>query len=238
MTSLTLTINYILISQGTMRRPFVFINSAMSADGKISTIERKQVRISGTDDLKRVDQLKASADAIMVGVGTVLADNPKLTIKSEELKQIRLSQGKPKNPIRVVVDSNARTPPNAAILSSNTILALCKNAPRDKLRDLAEKSEVLIIGKNTVDLTKLLRRLKERGIERLMVEGGGTLNFSLLKLGLVDELYTYIGNMVIGGVTAPTLADGEGLVDDFIRLELRETSKLGTGVLLLWKVLF
>jgi 2,5-diamino-6-(ribosylamino)-4(3H)-pyrimidinone 5'-phosphate reductase len=222
---------------GTMRRPFVFINSAMSADGKISTIERKQVRISGTDDLKRVDQLKASADAVMVGVGTVLADNPKLTIKSEELKQTRLSQGKPKDPIRVVVDSNARTPPNAAILGSNTILASSKNAPRDKLRDLAEKSEVLIVGENTVDLIKLLWRLKERGIERLMVEGGGTLNFSLLKLGLVDEICTYIGNMVIGGVTAPTLADGEGFVDDFIKLELRETSKLGTGVLLSWKVL-
>ncbi len=126
----------------------------MSADGKISTIERKQVRISGTDDLKRVDQLKASADAVMVGVGTVLADNPKLTIKSEELKQTRLSQGKPKNPVRVVVDSNARTPSNAAILGSNTILASSKNAPRDKLRDLAEKSEVLIVGENTVDLIR------------------------------------------------------------------------------------
>ncbi len=68
--------------------------------------------------------------------------------------------------------------------------------------------------------------MKERGIERLMVEGGGTLNFSLLKLGLVDEICTYIGNMVIGGVTAPTLADGEGLVDDFIKLELRETSEI------------
>ncbi len=221
----------------TKRRPFVFINSAMSADGKLSTIERKQVKISGTDDLKRVDQLKASADAVMVGVGTVLADNPKLTIKSEELKQTRLSQGKPANPIRVVVDSNARIPPHAAILGSDTILALSKSAPRDKLRDLVEKSEVLIVGENTVDLIKLLWKLKERGIERLMVEGGGTLNFSLLKLGLVDEICTYIGNIIIGGATAPTLADGEGLVDDFIKLELRETSKLGTGVLLSWKVL-
>lgn len=220
-----------------MRRPFVFINSAMSADGKISTIERKQVRISGTDDLKRVDQLKASADAVMVGVGTVLADNPKLTVKSEELKQTRLRQGKPKNPIRVVVDSNARTPPNAAILSSDTIVASSKKAPRDKLRDLAEKSQVFIVGENAVDLRQLLCKLKERGIERLMVEGGGTLNFSLLRLGLVDEICTYVGNMVIGGATAPTLADGEGLVDDFIKLELRETAKLGTGVLLMWKVL-
>jgi len=74
-------------------RPYVFINSAMSADGKISTVARKQVRISGEDDLRRVDALKANVDAVMIGVGTVLADDPKLTIKSVVLKRKRVDEG-------------------------------------------------------------------------------------------------------------------------------------------------
>lgn len=79
-------------------RPFVFINSAMSADGKISTIEKKQVKISGLEDFKRVDELKATADAIMVGVETVIADDPKLTIKSDELKEHAVKPGHARKP--------------------------------------------------------------------------------------------------------------------------------------------
>ncbi|MGZ5562829.1 MAG: dihydrofolate reductase family protein, partial [Halobacteriota archaeon] len=96
-------------------RPFVIINSAMSADGKISTVARKQVRISGKEDMQRVDALKANTDAVMVGIGTVLADDPKLTIKSDILKRERVAKGRTKNPLRIVVDSNARTPSTAAI---------------------------------------------------------------------------------------------------------------------------
>ncbi len=217
-------------------RPFVFINSAMSADGKISTIEKKQVKISGPEDFKRVDELKASADAIMVGVETVIADDPKLTIKSDELKNMRLKQALPENPLRVVVDSNARTPTNATVVGPNTLIALSKSAPQNKLDELARKVHVIIVGEKRVDLKELLSNLKRRGVRRLMVEGGGTLNFSLLNLGLVDEIYTYISNIVIGGANAPTLADGEGLVHDFVKLELLDVNTLGRGLLVKWKV--
>ncbi|MGZ5539270.1 MAG: dihydrofolate reductase family protein, partial [Halobacteriota archaeon] len=88
-------------------RPFVIINSAMSVDGKISTVARKQVRISGKEDMQRVDALKARTDAVMVGVGTVLADDPKLTVKSDILKHERVAKGRTENPLRIVVDSNA-----------------------------------------------------------------------------------------------------------------------------------
>ncbi len=101
-------------------RPFVFINIAMSADGKISTRERRQVRISGNEDFSRVDQIKAESDAIMVGIGTVIADNPSLTVKSSELRAGRRAAGKDENPIRVVVDSAARTPLDADILHKGT----------------------------------------------------------------------------------------------------------------------
>ena len=218
-------------------RPFVFINSAMSADGKISTIEKKQVKISGLEDFKRVDELKATADAIMVGVETVIADDPKLTIKSDELKSMRLNQAMPENPLRVVVDSNARTPTNATVVGSNTLIASSKNAPQNKLDELARKVHVIIVGETRVDLKELLSNLNRRGVKRLMVEGGGTLNFSLLNLGLVDEIYTYISNIVIGGANAPTLADGEGFTHDFVKLELLDVNTLGHGLLVKWKVL-
>ena len=217
-------------------RPYVFINSAMSADGKISTVARKQVRISGEDDLRRVDALKADVDAVMVGVGTVLADDPKLTIKSIALKRTRVDQGRTESPLRVVVDSSARTPPTAAVLGSNALIATSRQAPRHRVEELETRAEILVVGERKVDLAALLGRLKDRGVESLLVEGGATLNFALLSLGLVDEIYTYVGNIIIGGSAAPTLVDGEGLTNDFIKLNLQEVRQIGDGVLIKWRV--
>ncbi len=217
-------------------RPYVFINSAMSADGKISTVARKQVRISGEEDLRRVDALKADVDAVMVGVGTVLADDPKLSIKSVVLKRTRVDQGRTENPLRVVVDSRARTPPTAAVLGSNALIATSQQAPRHRVEELETKAEILVVGERKVDLAALLGRLKDRGVESLLVEGGATLNFALLSLGLVDEIYTYVGNIIIGGSAAPTLVDGEGLTNDFVKLNLREIRQIGDGVLIKWRV--
>jgi 2,5-diamino-6-(ribosylamino)-4(3H)-pyrimidinone 5'-phosphate reductase len=217
-------------------RPYVFINSAMSADGKISTVARKQVRISGEDDLRRVDALKADVDAVMVGVGTVLADDPKLTIKSMALKRTRVDQGRTESPLRVVVDSSARTPPTAAVLGSNALIATSRQAPRHRVEELETRAEILVVGERKVDLAALLGRLKDRGVGSLLVEGGATLNFALLSLGLVDEIYTYVGNIIIGGSAAPTLVDGEGLTNDFVKLNLQEIRQIGDGVLIKWRV--
>jgi 2,5-diamino-6-(ribosylamino)-4(3H)-pyrimidinone 5'-phosphate reductase len=209
----------------------------MSADGKISTVARKQVRISGEDDLRRVDALKADVDAVMVGVGTVLADDPKLTIKSMALKRTRVDQGRTESPLRVVVDSNARTPPTAAVLGSNALIATSQQAPRHRVEELETRAEILVVGERKVDLAALLERLKDRGVESLLVEGGATLNFALLSLGLVDEIYTYVGNIIIGGSAAPTLVDGEGLTNDFVKLNLQEIRQIGDGVLIKWRVI-
>ncbi|MGZ4901542.1 MAG: 2,5-diamino-6-(ribosylamino)-4(3H)-pyrimidinone 5'-phosphate reductase [Halobacteriota archaeon] len=217
-------------------RPFVFINSAMSADGKISTTLRKQIRISGQDDLRRVDTLRAHSDAVMVGIGTIVADDPKLTVKSEALKAMRTQQGKPSDPLRVVVDSNARTPLNASVLGARTLIAVSQKAPPHAVKALSEKAEVLVAGEHVVDLVALLSNLKQRGIESLMVEGGARLNFALLNLGLVDEIYTYVGNIVIGGDKAPTLVDGAGFTANFVMLDLRELSRMDAGLLIRWRV--
>nr|5XUX_A Chain A, Conserved protein [Methanosarcina mazei Go1]5XUX_B Chain B, Conserved protein [Methanosarcina mazei Go1]5XUX_C Chain C, Conserved protein [Methanosarcina mazei Go1]5XUX_D Chain D, Conserved protein [Methanosarcina mazei Go1]5XUX_E Chain E, Conserved protein [Methanosarcina mazei Go1]5XUX_F Chain F, Conserved protein [Methanosarcina mazei Go1] len=225
---------------GSMDRPFIFINSAMSADGKLSTKERKQVKISGKLDFERMDELRAHADAIMVGIGTVLADDPSLTVKSPERKAARKAAGKSENPVRVVVDSSARTPLNADIFKKGEglrIIAVSNSAPEEKIRMLEEKALVIKTGAFRVDLTELAAKLKEMGINSLMVEGGATLNWGMLSAGLVDEVYTFVGNLIIGGKTAPTFTDGEGFTEnELLGLELSSAEKIEDGILLKWKV--
>lgn len=222
-------------------RPHVIVNVAMSADGKLSTRQRRQVKISGKIDFDRVDQMKAGCDGIMVGIGTVLADDPSLTVKSQERIKNRVVSGKPDHPIRIIVDSNARTPPDASILSKGSgerIIAVSENAPPDKLSTLSEKATIMRAGEKEVNLPLLLKQLKDKGISRLMVEGGGTLIWGLISSGLVDEITTFIGNSIIGGRDAPTLADGTGFIheDDFPRLLLVSATPMEEGVLLHWKV--
>lgn len=220
-------------------RPFVFINTAMSADGKIATIERKQTRISGGLDFDRMDELRASSDAIMVGIGTVLSDNPSLTVKSAARREKRRALGLDENPARIVVDSSARTPIDSDIFkkgASRKIIAVSGSAPKEKIKMLSKVAEIIVAGEKTIDLEMLLIELKFRGINRLMVEGGATLNWGLISAGLVDEIYTFIGNIIIGGRTAPTLVDGEGFVGGFCRLDLLSCEQMENGVLIRWRI--
>ena len=223
-----------------MDKPFIFINSAMSADGKLSTKERKQVKISGKLDFERMDELRAQTDAIMVGIGTVLSDDPSLTVKSPERKAARKAAGKKENPVRVVVDSSARTPLDADIFKKGEgtrIIAVSNSAPAKRVEKLEKKALVIKTGTDKVDLSELAGKLKEMGITTLMVEGGATLNWGMLSAGLVDEIYTFVGNLVIGGSTAPTFTDGEGFSEaELLELELLAAEKIEDGILLKWKV--
>ena len=223
-----------------MPTPFTFINAAMSIDGKISTRQRHQVRISGDADFERMDELRASSDAVMVGIGTVLADDPSLTVKSDERRSKRLEKGLDENPVRIVVDSKARIPKDADIFrkgAGKRIIAVSESAAFDRVRALRENAMVIMAGKNQVDLPELLSILGEMGIQRLMVEGGAGLNWGLVKNGLVDEIYSFIGNLIIGGSTAPTLIDGEGFDEaDIPACSLIGAEKMEGGVLLKWKL--
>jgi 2,5-diamino-6-(ribosylamino)-4(3H)-pyrimidinone 5'-phosphate reductase len=222
-------------------RPYITVNMAMSADGKISSVERKQVGISGPEDRGRVDRLKAESDAVMVGIGTVLADNPSLTVKSGDLREERISAGKAGNPMRIVVDSLGRTPLSADLLhkgDGERIIAVSEKAWREAAARYRGLATVLVAGRDEVDLPLLMARLHEKGVGRLMVEGGGTLVASLFASGLVDEFYTFVGNLVVGGADAPTPVDGRGFLSDneFVRLRLMDVGEVGEGVLLRWRV--
>jgi 2,5-diamino-6-(ribosylamino)-4(3H)-pyrimidinone 5'-phosphate reductase len=220
-------------------RPYVIVNIAMSADGKISTRERRQVRISGTEDFTRVDRLKSRCDAVMVGIGTVIADDPSLTVKSVECRKYRRNRGWDEHPVRVVVDSAGRTPPDASILNKGEgkrVIAVSKRAGASKISLLEKKATIIISGEDEVDLHVLMNELGAMGIHRIMVEGGGTFIAGLIEAGLVNEIYTFIGNIIIGGKDSPTFADGEGFILEsaFPRLTLQEVRRIEQGILLHW----
>ncbi|WP_415382147.1 2,5-diamino-6-(ribosylamino)-4(3H)-pyrimidinone 5'-phosphate reductase [Halosimplex sp. TS25] len=217
----------------------VVVNAAMSADGKLSTREREQVAISGPADFDRVDALRAESDAVMVGVGTVLADDPSLTVDDDARRERRREGGKPENPARIVADSRIRTPTDARVLDdrAETYLLTSEAAPQDFVAEITDAgAEVISTGDQRVDLPAALAELESRGIDRLMVEGGGEIIFSLFEAELVDELSVYVGPTVIGGWKAPTLADGDGFVDDFPELSLRDVEGIDDGVLIRWDV--
>jgi len=193
----------------------------MSADGKIAGKDRRQLRISSKEDMERVNRLRRSSDAIMVGVGTVLSDDPKLTVKGSNPAE---------NPLRVVVDSRGRTPPEAKVLDDSApTLILCTEECN---RDWGD-TEAVKCGSGRVDLCKAMKVLADRGVQTLMVEGGGELIASLFDAGLVDEYLVFIGPLIIGGRSSPTPVDGEGREGkDAIQLHFVDHERYGDGVLL------
>jgi 2,5-diamino-6-(ribosylamino)-4(3H)-pyrimidinone 5'-phosphate reductase len=207
----------------------------MTLDGKIAT-RTGSSEISGPEDLLRVHRLRKEMDAIMVGINTVLADDPRLTVH-------KISANPKDNPVRVVVDSKARTPPEYRILNSEapTIIAVSNEAPLEKIMALEEdgKAEVVICGDEQVDLNCLMDQLGNKGIKTLMLEGGSTLNYSMLKEGLVSEVKVCIAPMIAGGVMSKTLVDGDGVdyMKDAFRLKFKKSYNLGKDLIVEYDVL-
>jgi 2,5-diamino-6-(ribosylamino)-4(3H)-pyrimidinone 5'-phosphate reductase len=219
-----------------IRRPYVLINVAASVDGKIDSVERRGAAMSSERDRARVDVLRASVDAVMVGGRTLLQEDPRLTVRSAELRAERAARGEPENPAKVGVVSRPDLRPDCRFLSVGPArIVLFTSAPESESGWLRDRHvEVHTSGDSRVDLAWALEKLADLGIRRLLVEGGGTLNFELLRLGLVDEVRVFIAPLVLGGASAPTLADGVGLVrDQAIKLRPAEVEQWEDGGLLL-----
>jgi 2,5-diamino-6-(ribosylamino)-4(3H)-pyrimidinone 5'-phosphate reductase len=215
------------------KKPYVILNSAMTLDGKMAT-KIGSSEISGKEDLIRVHELRREVDAIMVGINTVLTDDPKLTVH-------KIPANKDDNPLRVVVDSKGRTPLSSRILNSDasTLVAVTELAGSENVKELKRKAEVLVCGKNLVDLETLMQNLTSRGVKTLMLEGGSTLNYSMLIGGLVSEVRVCIAPMIAGGRDAKTLADGEGVnfMKDAVKLKIKKSYKLGEDLIVEYQVI-
>ncbi|MFQ6051106.1 MAG: 2,5-diamino-6-(ribosylamino)-4(3H)-pyrimidinone 5'-phosphate reductase [Candidatus Hydrothermarchaeota archaeon] len=211
-------------------KPYVHLNAAMSINGKIALTD-KSIEISQKEDKIRVHELRAKYDSIMVGINTILKDNPHLTVK----------YAKGKNPIRIVIDSRGRTPLNARVLNNQakTIIVVGNRAPKERIDLLKKHAEIIFCGENEVDLHELMKILWNRGIKSILLEGGGTLNWSMLKGRLVDYISVYIGSTVFGGKNAPTLVNGEGFKDiqECIKLRLVKNYFLNNGIVLEYEVI-
>jgi 2,5-diamino-6-(ribosylamino)-4(3H)-pyrimidinone 5'-phosphate reductase len=225
-----------------MNRPYTFINVAMTADGKIDTFERKGSAISSKRDKERVDELRAATDGILVGGKTLLEEQPKLTVKSEALREDRVQRGLSPNPIKVGVATVADIPLESDFIQAGDARVVIFTTSQTSINQVkilrAHGVEVFVDDAPRVDLNKMMLALKKIGVDHLMVEGGGTMNFELMRLGLVDELMIYVAPMIFGGANAPTLADGLGLNrSDAVALKLQnvETHEDG-GIVLRYKL--
>ena len=217
-----------------MQRPYTYINVAMTADGKIDTFERKGSTISSPLDKERVDRLRADSDAVLVGGLTLLDEDPKLTVKSEALRTERLARGLAPNPVKVGVVTIANIKADSMFLNAGPakiVIFTTNQTSNDQLELLRARGvDVFVQDEHRVDLTAMMQTLKEIGINRLLVEGGGTMNFELIKLGLVDEITAYVAPMIFGGANAPTLADSLGVTREAaIPLKLIDVEKWDDG---------
>jgi 2,5-diamino-6-(ribosylamino)-4(3H)-pyrimidinone 5'-phosphate reductase len=206
----------------------------MSLDGKIATYSGDS-RMSSLEDLRRVHRLRASVDGIMVGFRTLIVDDPKLTV----------NYAKGPHPSRIIVDSNAETPLESYVVRTArrvpTLIAVTSKASDKRTEALRNKGvSVLLCGtRPLVSLKILMKTLGKLGLRRILLEGGGTLNWSMLHNGLVDEVRVAITPRILGGVKAVSLAEGEGsrLVRDAVKLKLLDTARYGPDLVVRYKAL-
>lgn len=175
-------------------------------------------------------QLRHDCDGVLVGIGAVLADNPKLTVKEKYVKN-------PRQPVRIVLDTYCQTPENALIVNKDASTFIITGEHQRCEKQFQQNVEVIpcaTTNEGFIDLHHLLPLLYRRGIKTLMVEGGGTVIWSFIKEKLVDDLFIYVGSMIIGGKTTPTMVDGNGFETEkeIPSLKIKDVKRLGDGVLL------
>ncbi|MDP2663662.1 MAG: bifunctional diaminohydroxyphosphoribosylaminopyrimidine deaminase/5-amino-6-(5-phosphoribosylamino)uracil reductase RibD [Dehalococcoidia bacterium] len=228
-------LNEAFIKHVTTGLPLVIVKFASSLDGKIATRSGDSKWITGEAARGRVHEVRDTVDAVMVGVRTLLADNPQLTARLEARPE-----GRPeRQPLRVIVDSQGRTPPEALVLQCPgcTIIATTAAIEPDRAKALKEAgAELLYLPERNgmVDLAALLKVMGKREVTSVLVEGGGALIASLLEGNLVDKVMAFIAPVLIGGRDAPTAMEGQGIATmaHAIRLRRSRVEVLGEDVLI------
>lgn len=226
-------LNEIFIKYITTKRPFFVLKTAMTLDGKIATFAGDSKWITGELSREKVHRIRHKMSGIMVGIGTVLADNPSLTT--------RLDTVSPSDPHRIIVDTSCRIPLNSNVLNlsskAKTIIATTDKANTEKIKKLKEKgAEVIIVPmkNDRVDLKSLALKLGEMNIDSVLLEGGSYLNYSALEAGIVDKVMAFIAPKIIGGENAKTPVGGSGieLIKNSINIYSLDVKKIGEDILI------
>ena len=209
-------------------RPYVILSAATSIDGKIATITGDS-KLSSKQDIVRLHKLRSKVDAILVGKNTVLIDNPMLTV--------RHTRGK--NPIRIVLDSKGTISKNSKIIQTSnkvpTIISVSNQISKQNLDKLKKfPIEIIVAGKNSINLKILLKKLSDRKIKSILIEGGGTINWEFIKYDLFDDLIITLSPFLIGGKNAVSLIEGNGFrkISNSPNLRLKSTKRLKNHLVL------
>lgn len=186
-------------------RPYVLLSCAASVDGYIDDATDQRLLLSNDEDFDRVDDVRASVDAILVGANTIRQDNPRLLVRSEARRQARRERGLPESPIKVTFTARGDLDPEAKFFTTGDVekIVYCATPAIDKCRDNLGEVATVVDARDPVQVTTILRDLASRGVERLMVEGGGTVHTQFLTAGVADELHLVIAPFFVGDTTAP-----------------------------------
>lgn len=208
-------------------RPRIILSAAVSIDGRIASVTGDSC-LSSRQDIARLHRLRGTVDAILVGINTVLADDPQLTVRHGAT-----GAKKTKDPARIVLDSGARTPPGSRIIKTSgqvpTIIAVSRRAPRRNLQRLQKSgAEIIVAGTESVDIVVLLDRLSCMGLDTILVEGGGSVNWEFVHKKLFDEIIVTVSPFLLGGKSAVSLVEGEGFltVTDSPAMSLKSVRRL------------
>lgn len=207
--------------------PYVTLKSATSLDGKIATVTGESKWITGEEARKDVHRFRHSHDAILVGVNTVIKDNPSLTT--------RLEAGG-KNPVRVVLDNTLRTPLDSIIVNDRiveTIIVTGARAEPEKIKQVTELGiEVIKLRTEQVEIHDMLKKLGDRGITSVYVEGGAEVHGSFLKEKAFQQVIAYIAPKLLGGKNAPAAYGGKGIarIEDTVSLEIKDVKQIGQDI--------
>ncbi|AJM91657.1 2,5-diamino-6-(ribosylamino)-4(3H)-pyrimidinone 5'-phosphate reductase [Nitrosopumilus piranensis] len=209
-------------------RPRIILSTAISIDGKIAT-KTNDSKLSSKEDIKRLHKLRSKVDAILVGKNTVSRDDPILTVR----------YAKGKNPIRIILDSQGTISKKSKILQScdkiPTIIAVSKKIPQKNLEKLQKfPIEIIITGKDYVNLKLLLKKLSKKKIKTILVEGGGTVNWEFVKHKLFDEMIVTLSPFLVGGEDAISYVGGSGFskISNSPNLRLKSVKRLKNHLVL------
>jgi riboflavin-specific deaminase-like protein len=225
-----------------LKLPFVFANFAMTADGKIAFADHTFKPFSSRRDREHMLELRATADAVMSGARTVNLSEATMGTGGAKYRRLRLKRGLREFNLRIIVSGSGSIDPDAEIFRrrfSPLIVLTTDRVPPAKLRRLRELAdEVKICGRKEIDFRRALRWLRRKwGVRRLLCEGGGELNGTLFRAGLVDELHLTLCPKIFGGRDAPTIAEGPGVLklSDATQLELKSSRRIGDELFLVFR---